>query len=85
VFAAVFEFFTNEADAVKVGSHGEFFVFGLRLPSRCAPLGEGLVVERECEDDVAAYLPRVERTVAVSGVEAAKFDGVVACEKRMQV
>lgn len=48
VFAAVFEFFSNEPDSVEVGSHCEFVVFALHLLGACFPLGKRLVVQGEC-------------------------------------
>jgi len=70
MLTAVCEFLTDEADAIEVCPHGEFFVFSLRFPCRRAPLGERLIVEGEGKHDVAANLARVEVTVIVGGVEA---------------
>ena len=63
VFAAVFELVANKPNPVEVGAHGEFLVLDLRLAAAGAALGERLMVEGQGEDDVAAYLARVQLAV----------------------
>ena len=76
VLSAVFEFFANKADSVQVGSHGELLVFNLRLSAAGAPLGECLMVEGQSENDVTAYLTRME-----FAVKASKLYRVIPVEK----
>jgi len=80
VFAAVGELVTDEADAVKVGSHGEFLIFGLWLFRRSAFLGECLMIEREGKNNVTADFSGMKLRV-----KPPQFDRVVAGKKTVQV
>ena len=66
MFAAIFEIVSNEPNPIKVGAHGEFLVFDLRLATAGAALGECLMVEGKGENNVAANLAGVEGAVEAS-------------------
>lgn len=80
MIAAVGKLVADEADAIQISPHGEFFIFDLRLFRACAFLRQGLVVERKGENNVGAYFACVKFRI-----EAPKLDRVVAREKTMQV
>ena len=80
MLAAGAELVADEADAVEVGAHRELLVLHLRLLGACRALREGLVVQREGEDDVASHLTCVQ-----GAVEAPQLDGAVAVEEGVQV
>jgi len=76
VLTAVFELVADETNPVEVGAHGELLVFNLRLSAAGAPLGECLMVEGQSENDVTAYLTRME-----FAVKASKLYRVIPVEK----
>lgn len=80
VFAAVLEFIPDEADPVEVGSHGELFVFDLRLLCACGTLCQCLMVEGKGEDDVAPDFACVE-----GAVEPSQFNRAVSVEEAVEV
>ena len=54
MLSAVLELCARQPDAVEVRPHGEFFILGLVLLGTRRPLGQGLIVECQREDNVGA-------------------------------
>ena len=80
MFPAILEFVADQPDSVQVGAHGELFIFGLVFMAARTFLGQGLMIERQGKDNIAADFPSVKLAV-----EAAKFHRVVPGEKAVQV
>mgnify|MGYP000898945444 CR=1 FL=1 len=80
VLAAVLELVPDKTDAVQVGPHGELLVFALVFLAAGALLGQGLVVQRQGQNNVAPYLAGVQLAV-----EAAKLNRMIAVKKAVQV
>ena len=78
MFPAGFEFFANEADPIKIDSHGKLFVFCLDFTVACAFLSESLVIHGQRKHNVCAYFSGMQFTV-----ETAKLNGVVPMEEAM--
>ncbi len=80
MLTAIFKLSTNEADPVQIDAHSELLVFSLWLFTARVPLCKRLMVERQSEHYICAYLAGMKY-----GVETAQFDSAVAVEEAVKV
>jgi hypothetical protein len=80
MFTTVFKLVADEANAVKVYAHSEFFVFRLGSPTAGALLCQCLMVECQCQHDISPDFSGVQLRI-----KAAKLNGVIVGKKTVEI